>query len=776
MIYQGFSSFRGRNQPWFFIDKMLVFNQSLLDPYLISSLALPSNGERASFGMLGGPGVFEVSGTAYGQEGLSIDFGQEIAIENYTNPYDVLSADAYRQAIADTPLEGLLGGNDANTHWIEEVTQPGFSHITFGNIRYTRGDFQLASGISNRNIISIQPGAGFDQFSNFTRARYTTPGKLLTLKAGLFYVRRNAQFGSGTIFHGAVGMNPTFAPDQPLGDFFSLYQGNPKLNLDSLSDRREYRNTSYTAGLELRPIDNLVVGSDFSVSEYSLLRFQRQQRNVLIEENSADKRTWYKSKTYVQYDLQLSSNLLVTPLVYVEAQQFTRSDASRLEGAFNPPLFRADTSDGEFGTAAFGYSIAATGQSWSVQTHGKFEDAANFGADVPGAFFFGARGHYRPFNWLSVHTSYSSVGNYPLISGYSQARISQVYNGPDPTDFEIENVNNLNADLKWEEIRTLEVGTEMQIFEKLSLTLRYWQSNVSELIDVRDGIGPPLGPELILLRSTPTPLNFGELINRGFGIELHTSEISIGKIQYQSSSNFNIRAAEWRSLEYNGGDLDDSLLPQTSRYEFFAQYQLRNNASPSAIYLPRFTGVAPDGSWALDYGGPENRPETFPQAGDGLPSFYFGSTHSFTMQGWRLEFMLDGALGHSNYNHTRNLYQQVTPTVSNYLASYRDLEARGITDFGPHSDFYLEPSGFVRINYLSFGKEFLFERQGFIKRFDVRLAVNNLATFTSYSGADPAVRLANSREENYQYFKPGADFEDGWLPSRIYSLRFMISY
>lgn len=776
MMYQGFSSFRGRNQPWLFIDDMLLFEETMLDPYIVSSVALPARGERASYGILGGPGVFELKGTAYGEQGLSINFGQELALENFTRSYDVLTADQYLSAIAGTSLENEFSANDGNTHWIEEVTQPGFSHITFGDIRYSSSNFKIASGISHRNIASIQPGAGFDQFSNFTKAQYSTPVELVTVKGAVHYTHRDAQYGSGQFFHGAIGMNPTFGPDQPLGDFFSLYDGNPKLNLEHFSDRDKKKSLSYTGEIILRPAAGLKIGSRFNATNYThesrLDNSINDQRIEKFEHN----RNWYSSKTYLAYDWRVSKKMSVKPLVYYQFQHVDHSESNRLEIGVNPASLRADSSDGKFGTTAVGYSLTASGNHWEISTSGKIEDASNFGANASSAFFYGVHGQYRPLDWLNFDLSYVSTGNYPLTSGVSRDRLTKIYNGPGIADFQLERISNGNPDLKWEEIKTLELGAEVALTRKWALGARYFRSSSADLIDSRRNMDPPIGPDPVLLRTTPTPFNFGEIINQGLSFELTARKVSIGRLDYDTYSNFNIQNSKWTDLSYGGGSLNNLLLRQSSRYEFFAQYQMRENQSPSAMYLPRFLGADPEGDWLLDYGGPQNRPETFPQAGDALPNMYFASTHRLSLNGWRLEFMIDGAFGHSIYNYSRALYQQNIPTVSNYLASYRDLQSLGLTSYGPASDYYLENAGFLRVNYLAAGRKFLLSKPKFIKCFDLQLSVNNLATITNYEGADPSVRLQSDREENYPYYKPGADFEDSWLPSRIYSLRLVVGY
>ena len=91
-------------------------------------------------------------------------------------------------------------------------------------------------------------------------------------------------------------------------------------------------------------------------------------------------------------------------------------------------------------------------------------------------------------------------------------------------------------------------------------------------------------------------------------------------------------------------------------------------------------------------------------------------------------------------------------------------------NFSTNSDYYLEDGDYLRIKNVSLGYSFtnLFRKCAYLSdrksTLDVTLSVDNLATFTSYSGIDPEVGVSNSDEG-------GIGLDMGQYPvSRTYSI------
>ncbi len=359
---------------------------------------------------------------------------------------------------------------------------------------------------------------------------------------------------------------------------------------------------------------------------------------------------------------------------------------------------------------------------------------------------FGILGNDRipEFAYLSLLNGQATYvdGNGDLINGLAQGRLG-------------------NNDVKWEETQQANFGLDARLFNnKVNIVLEYYIKDTKDLLipDIPvSGIFGTFAPGA----SSPVQ-NAGSVRNQG--IEFDISYANNWKSGFGINTSFNIATINNRVTAINGAPfLEGGQFgvgqPFPSRMEvgqpigFFYGYQTDGifqtidevNAHPSQIALGanaqpgdiRFVDTNGDG--VID----ENDRV---KIGSPLPDFTIGYNLTLTYNQWDLSTFMFANVGNEivrnferdqpNVNRMNyNLDRWTGPGTSNTVPR----ATVGATSNNVFSDFFVEDGSFLRIQTLSLGYNFkpdVIERIG-LKMLKVYGKVDNLYTFTGYSGYDP---------------------------------------
>jgi len=359
-----------------------------------------------------------------------------------------------------------------------------------------------------------------------------------------------------------------------------------------------------------------------------------------------------------------------------------------------------------------------------------------------------------------------------------------------------------NPDYQWEETHTYNVGVDLHMFNnRVELIADAYIKKTDNLIMQRVlpsylGANTGYSPGFI---SNPWG-NIGAMQNKGFGVTLNTVNID-GPLTWKTGLNLSMDRNEITELPDNVPITRDTWflsglitrsevgLPawQFYGYEaegiFQSQEEIENHARQTTnADQPKFDEA--QGTWVgdvkfKDQPTVDTNGDGVPDAGDGVineqdrvyignpwPKFTLGFTNTVSYKGFELTAFVTGVFGNDIFNYAR--YDNTDPnggsTGNNYYKEVFDYARVGTDENGdPYllnpgttipritsneangnrrvSDWYIEDGSYIRIKNVQLAYNLpksLTSRLG-IGGIRVATNVQNLATFTKYTGYDPEV-------------------------------------
>lgn len=158
-------------------------------------------------------------------------------------------------------------------------------------------------------------------------------------------------------------------------------------------------------------------------------------------------------------------------------------------------------------------------------------------------------------NYLKFRFAYGAVGNYlaaPSLSWASQYAYTTITNTPI-----LVRVTTGNPNLKWEANKTLDLGLEGALFNnRLNFSIGYFDKRSSDLIfslPTSSSMGYILGSG----RSMTTPVNLGELSNRGWELSFNGTLYQNQDWNWTASIDATFLQNKLHKLPYNNADMNN---------------------------------------------------------------------------------------------------------------------------------------------------------------------------------------------------------------------------
>jgi TonB-linked SusC/RagA family outer membrane protein len=399
---------------------------------------------------------------------------------------------------------------------------------------------------------------------------------------------------------------------------------------------------------------------------------------------------------------------------------------------------------------------------------------------------------------MKLRLSHGTSGNDRIGIDLSKTKmISASYGFGNQREVVIIPANIPNTKLKWETTYSSNIGLDLGFFDqKLNFTVDYYQGVTKDLL---------LNKRVPLTTGYSNQMvNVGETENRGLDFTINT--VNIQKRKFKWTTNFNLsfnknkvrklangqqyfeQAAGWSS-KMNENDymirVGESL-GQMYGYVYDGFYRVDDfNYDEATQQYTLKDGIASEPNVQAqpgvvryqDISGPDGVPDGIVDnhdrkvVGNANPDLFGGMTNTFSYKNFDLSIFVNFAIGNDVYNANRIYYNQGFQRNNNALAElsgrWTDIDGGGIkiTDpavlkqmnqdatmpawdgnMVPHfSSFAVEDASFLRINNITLGYTFskkLIKKIG-LNRFRIYGSVNNLYTFTNYSGFDPEVSTRN---------------------------------
>jgi len=383
-------------------------------------------------------------------------------------------------------------------------------------------------------------------------------------------------------------------------------------------------------------------------------------------------------------------------------------------------------------------------------------------------------------SWLKIRAGFGTSGNQNVGNNLFLEFLNNV-----PTAFGSGFIlqNFANPDVTWESLISPNLGIELGLLNnKIRLDVDLYQK-IS-----RDFLAPRPLPSIFgthnsqaFLGVNPPTVNFGEMKNTGVDINLKTENIKKDKFEWSTNIIFSAYQNEITELVNEddaiigffafGQPLTRSVVGQPLG-QFFGfvtdgLFRSEEELNGAAIPVENLNASDPqfNGTWVGDIrykdldgdGVITDDDRTF--IGSPHPDFTYGITNNFTFGKFDLSVFLQGSYGNEIYNWTRTLTEGMTLTTNNqsrdvinrFSATNPDGILPRYAPGNPNgnnriSDRFIEDGSYLRIQNITFGcnlpGDFL-GKNSFISQLRIYGSVQNLYTFTNYSGFDPEVGSYN---------------------------------
>ena len=300
-----------------------------------------------------------------------------------------------------------------------------------------------------------------------------------------------------------------------------------------------------------------------------------------------------------------------------------------------------------------------------------------------------------------------------------------------------------NRDLTWESTSQVNLGIDFSILDnRISFILDgYYKYTKNLLLNV------PL-PSTAKVSSLYR--NEGEMSN--WGIELAVSSHNIVTKDFKWFTDFNISMNRNRlnklSLQkvyYYAGTSDEQGKESVVRME--------EGHPLSSFYGLVSKGVDPrTGNIVYEDRNNDGRitADDRTYIGDANPDFTFGMTNTLSYKNLHLSFLITGSVGNDIYNATRvelvsmnNGYNQITDVLRRWRepGNVTDMPKAGSSDNLKVSSRWIEDGSFLKVKNITLSYDFKNAalRKVNISKIQPYITLNNMLTFTKYTGYDPEV-------------------------------------
>lgn len=443
--------------------------------------------------------------------------------------------------------------------------------------------------------------------------------------------------------------------------------------------------------------------------------------------------------------------------------------------------YRRDGSS-KFGRSNKWAGFASVGAAWKISDE-KFMSNLSFIDDMKLRVSYGESGNQGIGAYASL--SKLAVYNYPFNGSLQTGLADDVYSGA------------ANDELKWETTSAYNAGIDLAFLKsRVRLSVDVYQKRTEDLLQ---------------FVTTPASTGFerqlrnsGTVRNRGLEIQLSADLVKNTRLEWTSTFNISFNRNRIVSL---GGDITeqfagnistgDAPFIQKAGYPIGALYgyvedgfydnvaEVRSDpfyASQAEEIIQRMVGEIKYRNFDGDPSSISITDRTF--IGDVNPDYTFGFTNNFRYGNFDLSIFINGVQGNDIVNmNTRfngNIGSFKNITYDMYQTAWQEGKDNSVAE-NPKvirqfwrtllfSRRFVEDGSFVRVKNITLGYNLPANLIRGVSNIRVAVGVNNLLTFTNYSGFDPEM---NAYGDNPALF--GVDL-GGYPNARTYNLNIRANF
>lgn len=796
---RGASSISSSNDPLYVVDGVPVgtgnYAIAYLTPNDIETMQILKDASSAAiYGSRAANGVVLIT-TKQGKKsrGPQVSASAYVGISNVAKTYDVLNVAQYRELMEEIGGVSLPDGLKDETDWFKETYQTGVSQ----NYQFSVSDatdkvrYYLGGGYTDEEgILSSAFANRYNIKANFEADVF----KWLSVGGNLAYSRyKNNGIISGTGSNRAgvvlsVVNTPTYAKvwSEEEGEenwywtkFYGANLTTPAENLARTADNYTQTDRMLLTGfatVKFHPNFNFKSTATMDrrwVHEYSYLdplhtSYGRTQHGTVSSTRSDDMRLIFDNIFTYNNTWATKHNFEA-----MAGTSFTKSIWENLSGSRsyinqNNILWGLNAgNNGGLRGQSQGYAT------WAIMSFlgrvsynfdGKYYLTANVRADgssklspdnrwgifpsVSAAWRLSSEPWMQDIGWISelkVRAGWGTQGNQEGLSDYGWVQqYNTNYFNWTQTDYAdavptVGSKSNMqNHELTWETTSQANVGIDFGILkDRVTFTLDGYYKYTKDLL-----MTVPLpDPNPDIYR------NEGEMSN--WGLEFSVSSENIRKGNFSWNTDFNI--------SMNRNKLEKLSLKQVYYYtqtsEALSEYVVRMTPGEP---LSQFWGYVADGvdpeTGLMVYedisGDGKISPDDKTYIGDANPDFTFGMTNTLRWKGLSLSFLITGSVGNDIYNASKidmvgmyNGANQITEVLRRWRipGQITDVPKSGELYNLRASTRWVEDGSYLKVKNITISYDITHPllKKAHIARIQPYVTLDNMITFTNYSGYDP---------------------------------------
>ncbi len=375
-------------------------------------------------------------------------------------------------------------------------------------------------------------------------------------------------------------------------------------------------------------------------------------------------------------------------------------------------------------------------------------------------------------NDLKLRAGYGVTGN----NGFGATYAATMYSSDQPWLLPTGNwaksygkSRNINDNLKWEEQHEWNIGIDYSFFkDRLYGKFDYYRRKKEDMIFNVQVSQPPYVEQTMFM-------NIGSMENRGWEFEIGGDIIRSKDWNYSTSMILSHNTSKILTLWGNQTYYNYAGFPAPGSPG--DALRIEEGVEIGSFYLWKHAGFDDAGNFLLynkagDVIPAKNKKlEDKQYVGNCMPKLMLGWTHNLTYKQWGLGMTLTSWIDYDVYN-TINMYMGL-PNVGDGLNVLKD----SYTKFGHIKgekqlcDYFLEDGTFLKIQNINLAYNLnLNKYTKFADKAKFYLTVNNVATFTKYSGVNPQVNVTGFDNVGIEWF-------DGLYPqTRSYALGVQLTF
>ena len=380
---------------------------------------------------------------------------------------------------------------------------------------------------------------------------------------------------------------------------------------------------------------------------------------------------------------------------------------------------------------------------------------------------------------LKLRVGYGEVGNQNIPAYAWGSSLSSTFSNTSVGGGNVLTLSNYaNPDLTWEHQKQWNLGVDIGLLNRLSLSVDFYNKISSGFLYQLSypfytgapiqgvGVSPPYG-------------NIGKMQNEGYDITLNYHTLHSKNFTWTSTVTFSHYRNTVKELSSQNSSIITSIntgntnITKTAPGQPIGQfygYQVQGLfQTPEQLFsAPVQNGVPIDARTGMYLGDIQfrdlNKSATVNDSdrtyiGNPNPKFTFGFTNNFSYRNFDLTIFLQGCYGNDVFNYTRVWGEKMSVTSGNQMASVnKRWTPENVNTSMPRyaqadpnnnervSNRFVEDGSYMRIGTLTLGYSVppvLLKKLKVVTQLHVYFSAQNLYTFTHYSGLDPEIGSYN---------------------------------